>query len=297
NSVLVLLFVRLSTFSCELFLINTTIVDIHITMMKIIEVFLLSGIIWVASAELLMANPRNDPPTTINQHFMNFIHNERVNFPCGWPDSQMAPIEPYRIDELSFVIDSASEFTGVDFRMTNADMTGQHNMCFNDFDLQVTGLILRFSLTMPRLNIVGRHRTFANMVNGGVTIPISGEGSVVMGMNNVRVTSVGQMRTMPNGNLNLDQLVSTTLVSTVDTSLTGFGALDGAVSRMISAAAPQLVNERQAEINEALRTTLIPGINRFLNQHTLVSLVNLMADRTQNPPPRRCFVVNPRTCS
>lgn len=95
---------------------------------------------------------------------------------------------------------------------------------------------------------------------------------------------------MANGNLNLDQLQSTVRIPSVDATLSGFGALDGAISRMISAAAPGIVNESQARINAEVSRVLIPGLNRFLNQHTMTSLVNIMADRNQNPPPRRCFL-------
>lgn len=48
---------------------------------------------------------------TINQHFIDFLHNERVNFPCGWPDSDMGPIEPYNVEEFDVIIESSSEFS------------------------------------------------------------------------------------------------------------------------------------------------------------------------------------------
>jgi hypothetical protein len=34
-----------------------------------------------------------------------------VNFPCGWPDSGIDPIEPYHIEEAQFLIESSSEFS------------------------------------------------------------------------------------------------------------------------------------------------------------------------------------------
>ena len=173
--------------------------------------------------------------------------------------------------------------------MSNADVTGQKHMWINDFDLRIAGLIITFDISIARLQIVGDHRTAGSMMQGIINVPISGQGRVNMDVNNVRVIGTGQLVTIAGGYLNLNQLVSTVRVGTVDASVTGFGILDGAVSRMISSAAPDMVNQSQERINSGVADFLIPGLNRFLNQHTLTTLVNLMADRNQNPPPRRCF--------
>lgn len=173
--------------------------------------------------------------------------------------------------------------------MRNADVTNQHTMWFDFFELRLAGLFMNFDISIDQLFINGDHQTSATMINGIITIPISGNGRVSMACNNVRVTGAGQMRLLPNGNLNLEQLRSTVRVGTVDANLTGFGALDSTISRMISAAAPGMVNDSQDRINEEVSRVLLPGLNRFLNQHTITTLVNVMAERNQNPPPRRCF--------
>jgi Haemolymph juvenile hormone binding protein (JHBP) len=177
----------------------------------------------------------------------------------------------------------------VDFTMTNADVTGQKHMWIDFFDLRLTGLIMNFEISIGNLFIEGDHRTRANMMNGIVTVPISGAGRVRMDCQKVQVQATAQLRTLPGGNLNMERMVSTVQVGAVDARLTGFGALDGAVSRMISNSAPGMVAENQDRISTTVEAFLIPALNRFLNQHTMTSLVNLMADRNQNPPPRRCF--------
>lgn len=108
-------------------------------------------------------------------------------------------------------------------------------------------------------------------------------------VNNVRVIGTGQLRTLAGGYLTLDRLVSTIRVGTVDVSLNGFGALDGTISRIVSVSAPGMVNNNQDRISEGVSEFLVPGLNRFLNQHTMTTLIGLMADRNQNPQPRRCF--------
>lgn len=173
--------------------------------------------------------------------------------------------------------------------MTNADVTGQKHMWINDFDLRIAGLIITFDISIARLQIAGDQRTSGSMLQGTVTVPISGAGRVNMDVNNVRVLGTAQLVTLPGGYLNLNQLVSTVTVESVNADLTGFGVLNGAVSRMISSAAPDIVNSSQERINAGVNAVLVPGLNRFLNQHTLISLVNIMAERNQNPPPRRCF--------
>lgn len=111
--------------------------------------------------------------------------------------------------------------------MRNADVTGQRNMWMDFFDLRVAGMIMNFEITINQMRIVGDHSTTASMG----TIPISGNGRVTMVCHNVRVVGVGQMRTLPNGNLNMETLRSTVRVPSVTATLTGFGALDGAISR------------------------------------------------------------------
>lgn len=174
--------------------------------------------------------------------------------------------------------------------MTDALVTGQQHLWINELDMRIAGLILTFTMTIPMMRIVGDHRTSANMINGAITIPISGAGTVTMNCHNVVVEATGQLRTLAGtGTLNLDRLVTNVRMPSVDATLTGFGALDGTMSRMISSAAPGMVANSQERINEDLTTRLVPALNRFLNQHTMVTLVNLMADRNQNPPPRTCF--------
>lgn len=180
--------------------------------------------------------------------------------------------------------------------MRDAYVTRLKHMCLSDFDMQILGLIMRFNIDFDRLNIDGLHTTHANMINGIITIPISGQGTIHMDINNVRVNAIGQLATLPNGNLFMQHLVSTVVVGTVDASLSGFGALDGTISRLISSAAPGMVNDSQDQINESMQAILIPALNRFLGQHTILTLVNLMAERNQSPPSNWCQGEQPRTC-
>lgn len=70
-------------------------------------------------------------------------------------------------------------------------------------DMRVVSLILVMDISIPRLNILGDHTTHANMLNGIITIPISGSGRVSMDINNVFVNATAQLRNLPNGNLNM----------------------------------------------------------------------------------------------
>lgn len=173
--------------------------------------------------------------------------------------------------------------------MFDALVTGQKHMWIDFLEMRIAGLIMTFDMTIDNLYIDGNHRTRANMMNGIITVPISGTGRVNMDCQKVQVSAISQLRTLPGGNLNMERMVSTVRVAAVDARLTGFGVLDGAVSRMISSSAPDMVAQSQDRISATVENYLVPGLNRFLNQHTMTSLVNLMADRNQNPPPRRCF--------
>jgi hypothetical protein len=178
--------------------------------------------------------------------------------------------------------------------MRNAAVTGQHNFCFSFFDFSLVGLIIRFNMNIPTMNIRGTHSTSAQLA--GIPNPVVGNGNINMNANNVEVSATSQLRTLPNGNLTIVHFTSTTRISTVQAQLTGFGLMDGTISRLISAAAPGMVADNQDKINDALQSSLVPGLNRFLNGQNINSLVNLMASRAQNPAPRSCFGPNPRTC-
>jgi hypothetical protein len=224
----------------------------------------------------------------------------------------MDPIEPFTIQEFQTVVSGDSEFStwvgrhfpfhifllfipySIDFTLRNADVTNQHNMCFTFFDFSIVGLIIRFNMNVPTLNIRGTHSTSAQL--SGIANPVVGNGNVNINANNVEVSATTQMRTLPNGNLTVTHLVANNRVQTVQAQLTGFGLLDGTISRLISAAAPGMVADNQDKINDAIQAALVPGLNRFLNGQNINSLVNLLASRAQNPPPRSCFGPNPRVC-
>lgn len=178
--------------------------------------------------------------------------------------------------------------------MRSADVSGQHNFCFSFFDFGLIGMIIRFTMNIPTMNIRGTHSTSAQLA--GIPNPVVGNGNINMNVNNVVVTANSQLRTLPNGNLTMAHFVTTTRVGTVQAQLTGFGAMDGTISRLVSAAAPGMVADNQDSINEALQAALVPGLNRFLSGQNFNSLVSLMAGRAQHPPPRTCFGPTPRTC-
>ena len=50
-------------------------------------------------------------PASINDNFVRFLHGERVNFTCGWPDSDIGPIEPVNIEEFQTSVSGNSEFS------------------------------------------------------------------------------------------------------------------------------------------------------------------------------------------
>jgi len=256
--------------------------------MNFIGILFFAGIIFAASSERLLNNDEVSR-SNINDLFRDFIHGERENFPCGWPDSGIDSIEPFHIEEFRILMESSSEFSAIDFHMTDGYMTEHMHMWLNDFDLNPNTFEIRLDISFGTLRIAGDQRTSANMLNGIISIPISGSGRVNMDIHNVHVFATGRLLTLPGGFLELDGLHSVVRVGTVDASLTGFGPLDGVVSRMISSAAPGMVNDSQDLINEVVEAVLVTALNRFLTQHTYTSLVDLMTARTQNPPPRRCF--------
>jgi hypothetical protein len=179
--------------------------------------------------------------------------------------------------------------------MRNADITGQHNFCFDSFNFATLGMIMNFTMNIPTMRIVGLHQTETEIVQG---VPIRGNGAITMDINNIRVNIVAQLNTLPGGFLNVREMRTGVVVGTVNARLTGFGSVltDGTISRLVSSAAPGMVSQSQDQIDAQVRASLMPALNLFLNRQTMASLVTLMAGRVQNPPPRRCFGTTPRNC-
>lgn len=44
----------------------------------------------------------------INDQFLDFLESQRENFPCGWPESGIPPLDPLFIEEYSMKIDSVT---------------------------------------------------------------------------------------------------------------------------------------------------------------------------------------------
>lgn len=169
--------------------------------------------------------------------------------------------------------------------MRDADITGMKHMWIHHFNLQLAGLFLTMNFTIPLMQIVGDHTTTTSMG----ALPVTGTGRINMDCRNVYISTRGQMSTIANNRMNLNFLESWVAVGSADVAITGFGVLDGTMGRMIGAATPALIADNQERVNDELNSVLVPAMNKFLNQHTMVTLVNLMADRNQNPLPRRCF--------
>lgn len=167
-------------------------------------------------------------------------------------------------------------------------------MCLEAFDFSIGARAMRMEIHFDRLNLNGQHTTIAQTIGG---LPVTGDGNMVIDLNDMYVVSLARISNLPNGNLNIDSMESSTRVTSSNARMTGFGILfDGTISRMVSAAIPGMVANNQELINEKVNDMLLPSMNALFNEHNLSSLINLMASRAQNPGSPCPGAPIPRTC-
>lgn len=265
-------------------------------MKSIVIVF---GLICAVFAGSPLANLDNvvgftDPPPSINQHFVRFFHAERVNYTCGWPESGIPPLEPYHIEEYLIEMGTGADFRDVTVNMTNADLTLLHNMCLTDFQFSIAANAMRMVIHFDRLLLLGTHSTVATTLLG---VAVRGEGPMRMELRDMHVDATAQLTNLPNGNLHVASMQNAVRVTSATSNFEGFGLMGGTINRVIGAAVPGMVADRQELINEKVNEMLLPSMNALFNEHNLGSLVNLMAGRVQNPGTPCAGAPVPRHCS
>lgn len=118
--------------------------------------------------------------------------------------------------------------------------------------------------------IEGQHATRGKIAG----FSVSGEGPIMMILNDVNVKGTVRLNTINGGYLNIETFHFEVSIQSADASLKGFGALlDGTVSVLISNSLPTIINESQAAINELISNLFLPGINAVLNQIKPIDIV------------------------
>lgn len=176
--------------------------------------------------------------------------------------------------------------------MTNVDLTMMHNMCLTDFQFSALAMAMRMNIHFNRLLMRGHHSTVATTLLG---VGVRGEGPMTMELRDMHVDATAFIQNIPGG-MNITSITSTTRVTSAIASFQGFGAMGSTINRVIGAAVPGQIANNQELINEKLNEMLLPSMNQLFNQHTMTSLVNLMAGRVQNPGTPCDGAPVPRTC-
>lgn len=172
----------------------------------------------------------------------------------------------------------------IDFSLRDAHLVGLQQFKIEDFNLRILGLSLQFDISFNRLVVDGQHVTRASL---GI-LPINGAGSIVMVLNDVKISGTVQMNTLQGRYLNLDTLSLAIAVGSVDATLRGFGfLLDPTISLALSVGLPIMINDSQERINELVAEQLVEPVNEILNQYrmidVIIAIVRLMAAPTKLP--------------
>lgn len=178
--------------------------------------------------------------------------------------------------------------------MTNAAITRLHNMCITDFQFSIAAFAMRMNIHFNSLMINGFHSTEAVTMLG---IRVTGQGPMWMELRDMFVDATAIIVNLPNGNMHVQSMHSDVRVTSATANFDGFGVMGGTLNRIIAAAVPGMVAERQDLINEKVNEMLLPAMNALFNEHNLSSLINLMAGRVQNPGTACPGAPIPRQCS
>lgn len=166
----------------------------------------------------------------------------------------------------------------IDFSLRDAHLMGLQQFEIENFNLRILGLSLQFDLSFNQLVVDGQHVTRASL---GI-LPINGAGSIVMVLNDVKISGTVQMSTLEGRYLNLDTLSLKITVGSVDATLRGFGfILDPTINLALSVGLPILINDSEERINELVAEQLVEPVNEILNQYrmidVIIAIVRLMA--------------------
>lgn len=260
--------------------------------MKFIGVIFFVGLIYAASARVPLANRLGTQIIErygINEQFVDFIERERENFRCGWPGLGIPIIEPMYIEHYELEMDALSTLSSFKFQMRDAYAHGAEDFDIEFFNFSVLRMLMNFEVTLPVMRIEGDHTTYAQMLQGAISVPISAFGKFTMVCTNIKVVGTVQLRTLLGGFLNIESMDVNVSIDKIDADLRGFGLINGLVNSIISAAAPGMVADNQEMINDEIREMVLPMANGILNEMTLTDLINVMAEGNMNPPPRRCY--------
>lgn len=177
--------------------------------------------------------------------------------------------------------------------MTDASLTLLHNMCLTDFQFSIGAFAMRMNIHFNRLLLNGFHSTVATTMLG---IGVTGEGPMSMELRDMHVDATAQLVNLPNGNMHVQSMHSDVRVTAATANFEGFGLMGSTLNRVIGAAVPGMVADRQELINEKVNEMLLPAMNALFNEHNLSSLINLMAGRVQNPGTACPGAPIPRQC-
>lgn len=217
------------------------------------------------------------------------MEHARRNFPCGWPDvgvDGVRPVDPLHIDEL--VIEAGGIGTNLRSELYNMVIRGLRNFVIEDMTFNDANRSLRYSYTVQRLDLVGRHDTRGSML----LIPVvNGAGPMTVAMENSRFSGTIFWSTNALGHVIITGQ-NTWVDSIVHVRMEGFGLMTNTINSAINSAIPDYLADPvfQQELNDAINLVMIPAIESFVYQKTPQDVTDSLAHQAVNPTPDRCFV-------
>lgn len=208
-----------------------------------------------------LARPWNSPHWSI-VHW-RLWSKYRINFNFKLVSNHLSKVS-YLIIFISWT------FFSINFRLNDAYLEGLGQFEIKKFDIRFLRPSVSFDFFFKELVIEGQHTTRANLV----IVPVSGNGPVKMIFNDFRIKGVFEMNTINGGYLNINQMIFSAQVGSVNATLRGFGAfLDGTISSLISNSLPGLINDGSDGINDLINESFLPLANEYLNQYRLIDVL------------------------
>ncbi|KAL7026804.1 hypothetical protein ACKWTF_005174 [Chironomus riparius] len=236
---------------------------------------LIAGICGLIFAEPLSRNPVNN-----ERYARQILENSRRNFPCGWPEYGIGPIDPLFLPY--FQITQRTNGVNVVVDMTNVNFLGLRHFIIERFIFNADQTI-SYTFFVDYARMDGDHITRGSMV--GIPV-VNGQGRFFSEMFNSRYHGTVRHSTQPGTNfIFMVNQVTTVEIQHMTMQMTGFGALNATVNQQVNDQIPYMIMsvEFQQQMNDMLDGIILPIFNAIASGQTVNTITNHLAFMASNP--------------
>jgi len=222
-----------------------------------------SRVIFQDGSSQLDRSKRSVADTNVATHIRQGLESFRSLMKTGIPEIGVAPLEPIRLDNVSY--DGDASGVQVKSNFTNMTLYGVSTLEIKRLDVDLSRSSLNLDLHFKNWTIIGTYNLTGKVIK---FIPIYGNGTFDMQATDVIVTAAGPLQKHPNGTLSVQQLNMNVQADDVNVhfhDLYGGGALSGFANRFANFFGNRVFDNAKPKLIERMIKFLVASLNRRLN--------------------------------